>query len=160
MYRIINEKFFEWTIQNLNNMNEPVYCSPRFNVGGHLWKTELTINNTNDNESLMSLYLINVNNFENIHASVVFSIFNLDNDYYEIKEYGRMITFSENNNKYGIDEFIDLNKIKEKFNSFIIGIYIRLYKIGDIKLINNDDDEDMANKNKKSKEEIDILSLS
>jgi len=139
-YEIIEEKNFEWKIEDWNSVDDGAF-SDSFKIGYQIWNIILYPNGNHEKgiRGYTSIYLLNNDSLhenKNICANIVMYIRNYnDSTIYEAKELSTFDNHDNNSDIYGFDKFInksELNNYSKSLvenNKTIIGAYIRVVNL-------------------------------
>jgi len=140
-YTFIEDKYFEWKIENWNQLKDEEYSSI-FDAHEHLWRLMLITNNFDENneESVdVGLSLCDdINDNEYIYTNFVIYFRNYSNpNVYKTVEYGDEPTFyNAQSLDHGINNAILISELNDKTkegrsilenNKIIIGVLIKFY---------------------------------
>ncbi|OUM63635.1 hypothetical protein PIROE2DRAFT_9778, partial [Piromyces sp. E2] len=133
---IIEEKFYEWKIDNWNETmrNNQQQNSPEFTVANNKWNISLYLNGKSEKDNdFLSIYLnnLNTNNNHNIFAYFVIAIRNPNNYSFFIGKCEKCLQcFNKNNRERGYLRYIkksDIDNLVEN-NRTVVSVYLRILK--------------------------------
>jgi len=143
-YEIKGENYYEWAIENWEDIESYSSLSPNFNIGGYEWKLTIYPNEG----GYVKFELNNFNSFrlkddEFFYINYVFSVRNCDDlSYYYAKPSINFKRFSKKEEKITEDKFMKTNellKVNENTNEsyvqnnkVVVGVYIRICTVKEL----------------------------
>ncbi|KAI3895162.1 hypothetical protein MKX03_025554 [Papaver bracteatum] len=118
---VASSSTLKWRIENVSKLNEENHFSPIFVIGPHKWCLVAFRRGCNVN-GYLSVYVVALECKNSRHAK--FSLAIIDQTNYENTlrkdTEGEMIQFTDDENDWGFDEFIQIKELEDPSNWFIV----------------------------------------